>query len=988
MPFIKESAIRLVLKARDTLSRTVQQSTASLEALRHQSQSLKQQLSKLEQQQGLLSAFEKQKKAVSESSKAFKEAESKVEALAKEYNATDKPTKALEKSLKTARQSVVKANKAYQDQRSKLAQLRSGLKEAGLSSTQVAQQQKKLSSEIKKTAAAYEKADAKAKKANRTLKSNALKNAAKNADKAASSISRLSNRLGALVVAGLGLHTIKRGLEGILGTGDKFERLQVQLNAIMGSIEGGQQAITWIKDFTRNTPFQLEEVSEAFVKLKAFGLDPMDGTMQALVDQASKLGGGMEKLNGISLAVGQAWAKQKLQGEEILQLVERGVPVWEMLEKVTGKNVQELQKLSAAGKLGKDVIADLVAEIGRSAEGAAAENMKLLSGYVSNLKDSWQNFLGEVAKSGALEYAKESLKGISDQITLMSADGRLSTLAKAISDAFITTAESIKATFSNVTIDNLVLSIQQSFTTINNVLGSMRSAFTFTGSTISFFFNSFTLAVKSFGLLFSSAVASITQNAAKMFEAFGASDTAEKMQKFADGVKAIAAGFKEEAAKDIKDVQAAWDSFFNEFGNKNKQTQQTVRNDNKKTIDELLQNYPKVETAVKDTAETAKVAFADAADAMKQINAAETTNDIVDLGVALAQAFADGTLTQEQYNEALEISKQKMAELKSAAERSAESAGSAAEKSSKKQVAAAKQVTSVAGAMAAHYSGLSNELNNMSGAAQSAFEKMQGMDQLDTSESQGQVANLKNELKETGDELSRLNTTAGTFDPTGIDKWMNKTAKDAAYVKKQYLEQKIALEELLDGYERGSISAEAFISRGQSAADTMNLLNQQDLDRLNSAIQSAEDSMSQLAESSRSTLDSLKDELDQLQGKQDDIERRRFENRQRDLKRQRDEAKSKGDSEALQNLNKALGLSRDIYDERRKKAREEKQRDFEKQRQQKTRPAATTSTPNQNRNPQKVIRLEYPGGRVNVGIDGKDETKLLEALKNAGLKSV
>ena len=55
----------------------------------------------------------------------------------------------------------------------------------------------------------------------------------------------------------------------------------------------------------------------------------MDGSMQAIVDQASKLGGGMERLNGISLAVGQAWAKQKLQGEEILQLVEHGVPVWE-----------------------------------------------------------------------------------------------------------------------------------------------------------------------------------------------------------------------------------------------------------------------------------------------------------------------------------------------------------------------------------------------------------------------------------------------------------------------------------------------------------------------------------------------------------------------------------------------------------------------------------------------------------------------------------
>ncbi len=38
--------------------------------------------------------------------------------------------------------------------------------------------------------------------------------------------------------------------------------------------------------------------------------------------------------------------------------------------------------------------------------------------------------------------------------------------------------------------------------------------------------------------------------------------------------------------------------------------------------------------------------------------------------------------------------------------------------------------------------------------------------------------------------------------------------------------------------------------------------------------------------------------------------------------------------------------------------------------------------------PQKIIRLEYPGGAVNAGIDSTDETKLLEALKNAGMRTV
>ncbi|MDM5057416.1 tape measure protein [Aeromonas rivipollensis] len=54
-------------------------------------------------------------------------------------------------------------------------------------------------------------------------------------------------------------------------------------------------------------------MTQVFVRLKAFGIDPMNGAMQGIVDQVYKLGDGVEEVQGISLALGQAWAKQKLQ---------------------------------------------------------------------------------------------------------------------------------------------------------------------------------------------------------------------------------------------------------------------------------------------------------------------------------------------------------------------------------------------------------------------------------------------------------------------------------------------------------------------------------------------------------------------------------------------------------------------------------------------------------------------------------------------------
>ena len=56
------------------------------------------------------------------------------------------------------------------------------------------------------------------------------------------------------------------------------------------------QTSAWIQDFAKNTPLQLDEVTQVFVRLKAFGIDPMNGAMQGIVDQAYKLGGGFEEL--------------------------------------------------------------------------------------------------------------------------------------------------------------------------------------------------------------------------------------------------------------------------------------------------------------------------------------------------------------------------------------------------------------------------------------------------------------------------------------------------------------------------------------------------------------------------------------------------------------------------------------------------------------------------------------------------------------------
>lgn len=226
-------------------------------------------------------------------------------------------------------------------------------------------------------------------------------------------------------------------ITGLVQSGREFETLRAQFAGLLGSIEAGEEAISWVDRFAEGVPFQTSQVAEAFVKLKAFGLDPTNGSLRALTNQASLLGGSQETLEGIILAVGQAWAKQTLQGEEILQLVERGVPVWELLEKATGRNAVELQKLSSEGKLGRDVIADLIKEIDKFAAGASEKQLGTLGGQLDLITDNWGRFQKQVGDSGLNDFIRDTAAEVNKLFAELRDSGQLDQIARAISDTIV-----------------------------------------------------------------------------------------------------------------------------------------------------------------------------------------------------------------------------------------------------------------------------------------------------------------------------------------------------------------------------------------------------------------------------------------------------------------------------------------------------------------------------------------------------------------------
>ncbi|MDR9766604.1 tape measure protein [Shewanella baltica] len=390
------------------------------------------------------------------------------------------------------------------------------------------------------------------------------------------SIKAATGSLIAMAGAYVGVDRLWESLKSILTAGDKAASFSAQMTAMMGSIAGGEQATAWIKDFANRTGTQLDSAKQAFASLKTFGIDPMNGALQSMVDYNAKLGGSQEKLEGIILATGQAWAKQKLQGEEILQLVERGVPVWDLLEKVTGKNTVQLGKLSEAGKLGRDVMQQLFDEMGKQANGQAALSLERLSGQLNLLSNKWESFKQIIADSGAYQVAIDLLKDINTSFDQLNQSGKIKAAAQDISDFFKAILKdggaSLKGMLENIT----------AFATgLNVVAGSIRLVF-----------NALSIVVSGFGAAVIGAFSMFPLGMSKALSIFGENKLSRAFQYAADGMLEISKAYIAQVKKDAEDAKAALEQVGFE-----------IRSESDKNTDTQVKNAEKVKDAIKSEAE-------------------------------------------------------------------------------------------------------------------------------------------------------------------------------------------------------------------------------------------------------------------------------------------------------------------------------------------------------------------------------------------------
>ena len=170
----------------------------------------------------------------------------------------------------------------------------------------------------------------------------------------------------------------------------ELETQRASLEQLTGSLEKTNKIIKDLQDFGAVTPFTSSELIEQTKRLKAFGFqtEELVDTTKRLADVAGATGA---DLTGIATAFGQIRAKGKLQQEENLQLLERGVNITDELKKITKLQGDEFESAMRKGKIGADLVNQALINLtsqGAIFAGGATKQADTLNGKLSTLKDT------------------------------------------------------------------------------------------------------------------------------------------------------------------------------------------------------------------------------------------------------------------------------------------------------------------------------------------------------------------------------------------------------------------------------------------------------------------------------------------------------------------------------------------------------------------------------------------------------------------------
>lgn len=278
-----------------------------------------------------------------------------------------------------------------------------------------------------------------------------------------------------LAGAYLGLRGLTSTFKSIVGVNAEFERLSGSLKTVTGSAKAAKEAFSLIEDFATSTPYQLDEIVDSFIRLKAMGLEPSMEALTSYGNTASAFGKNiLEFVSAVTSAtVGEFerlktfGIKAKVEGDTV-KFVFQGVTT------EVAKNATEIERyLRSIGNI--------------NFGGAMAEQMNTMGGTMSNIEDAMAKVARTIGESGL----NDAIKGVLEQFnTLISGSnsaaksigGALTTAVNVAGKAFFALANNIEPIITLLTVRLGAAAIIKTWTLLKGSVLSLNAALLGTGT--------------------------------------------------------------------------------------------------------------------------------------------------------------------------------------------------------------------------------------------------------------------------------------------------------------------------------------------------------------------------------------------------------------------------------------------------------------------------------------------------------------------------
>ena len=233
-------------------------------------------------------------------------------------------------------------------------------------------------------------------------------------DKSVNKTGRSFNKLKGLIAGAVTVAGISAFGKAVLGAAGNAQDLKVALETVTGSADEADKAFAQIREFTEKTPFQVDNVAESFIKLQNAGLEPM-GLLETLGNAASA---SSDKVGALTAATNLY--SRTVQGglglEELDQLNDRGIPVYDILFEKLGKTREEMSKFGKTAEGAAAARAALTEGFDERFGGGMERASQTLNGKFSTLRDTIDGLLIKVGEGGLTDAVSNATTKFTDFI--------------------------------------------------------------------------------------------------------------------------------------------------------------------------------------------------------------------------------------------------------------------------------------------------------------------------------------------------------------------------------------------------------------------------------------------------------------------------------------------------------------------------------------------------------------------------------------------